>query len=276
MREPPMGCLRASDGVILRYVVDDYTDPWRSPQTLFLLHAAMGSSRRFYKWVPILARDFRVVRPDMRGHGQSEVPGKDGLSLDRLVRDVIELAAHLGCDQFHLAGSSAGAMISMQIALDHPHRVKTLATFASPPGLKHSMIDAQQWIARIRAKGLRGFLEETLDERFPGATDPEFVRWFVDEASRTSEEMVCRFVPVMRNVDQNGRLGEIACPMLCVVPDSDPHIKLEQYEVIRQRVPACEFVIYHGYQHNITDVVPERCAAELKRFLLRHCPVDAC
>ena len=53
----------ASDGLKLRYAVDDYSDPWRPRETLFLLHAAMGSSRRLYKWVPILARHFRVVRP---------------------------------------------------------------------------------------------------------------------------------------------------------------------------------------------------------------------
>lgn len=269
--ERQMESFRASDGLVLRYVIDDYTDPWRPGQMLFLLHAAMGSSRRLYKWVPILARHFRVVRPDMRGHGQSDVPGEGQLSFGRLVRDVVELADHLGCQRFHIAGSSAGAIISMQVALDHPQRVKTLASFASPPGLKRSMIDPQKWISTIKAKGLRGFLEETIDERFPPGTEPGFVRWFVEEASRTSQEFLCRFVPMMREIDQTSRLGEITCPVLSVVPDSDPHITLAQYEVIREHVPACEFIVYHGFQHNITDAVPERCAEELKRFLLKHC-----
>ncbi|MBI3069214.1 MAG: alpha/beta fold hydrolase [Betaproteobacteria bacterium] len=269
--EPQMESFRAGDGLTLRYVVDDYTDPWRPPQTLFLLHAAMGSSRRLYRWVPILARHFRVVRPDMRGHGRSDVPREGQLSFGRLVRDVVELADHLGCRQFHIAGSSAGAIISMQVALDHPQRVKTLAGFASPPGLKRTMIDPGKWISAIKQKGLRAFLEETIDERFPPGTDPDFVRWFVDEASRTNEEFLCRFVPVMREVDQTARLHEIECPMLAVVPDRNPHITLAQYEVIREHAPRCEFIVYHGFQHNITDVVPERCAGELKRFLLDHC-----
>jgi 3-oxoadipate enol-lactonase len=55
-----------------------------------------------------------------------------------------------------------------------------------------------------------------------------------------------------------------------VVPDEDPHIVLAQYEVIKAHVPQCEFVVYHGYQHNITDAVPERCADELLRFLRSH------
>jgi 3-oxoadipate enol-lactonase len=140
----------ASDGLKLSYAVDDYSDPWRPQETLFLLHAAMGSSRRLYKWVPILSRDFRVVRPDMRGHGQSAVPGPDQLSVARLAADVAEIADALGCKQFHVAGSSAGAIVAMQVAIDYPNRVKTLGDFASTPGLKNSLVDAEQWIARIK------------------------------------------------------------------------------------------------------------------------------
>jgi 3-oxoadipate enol-lactonase len=263
----PMESFRTSDGLTLRYRVDDYTPPWEPKQVLFLLHAAMGSSSRLYRWIPILARHFIVVRPDMRGHGHSEVPGPHQFSFQRLAGDVVELADRLRCERFHLAGSSAGAIISMQVALDCPQRVMSLGCYAASPGLKGTNIDPQKWIATIKAKGLRGFLEETIDERFPPGTDAAFVRWFVDEASRTDPDFLCRFVPAMREVDLTLRLHEISCPMLSVVPDSDPHITLEQYAVIRKHVPHCEFVVYRGLQHNITDVVPERCAQELDRFL---------
>ena len=45
---------RASDGNRIAYTIDDYTDPWRTPATLLLLHAAMGSSKRWYAAVPPL------------------------------------------------------------------------------------------------------------------------------------------------------------------------------------------------------------------------------
>ena len=151
----------ASDGLKLQYAVDDYSDPWRPPETLILVHAAMGSSHRLYKWVPILARQFRVVRPDMRGHGQTAIPGPDQLSVARLAQDVAEIADALGCKEFHVAGSSAGAIVAMRVAIDYPQRVKTLGDFASTPGLKNSLVDAEKWIAGIKAQGFRGFLEAT-------------------------------------------------------------------------------------------------------------------
>jgi pimeloyl-ACP methyl ester carboxylesterase len=149
----------ASDGLTLAYAVDDHTDPWTKADTLILMHAVLGSSRRFYQWVPLLSRHLRVVRLDMRGHGDSEVPGEQHFSFQRLTQDVVELADHMQCPRFHLAGSSAGAIIAMQIALDHPQRVKALANFAAAPGLKHTNIDHGQWIASVKAKGLRGFFE---------------------------------------------------------------------------------------------------------------------
>ena len=42
------GTFSTADGLQLAYYVDDFTDPWRKPDTVLLLHAAMGSSRRWF------------------------------------------------------------------------------------------------------------------------------------------------------------------------------------------------------------------------------------
>jgi 3-oxoadipate enol-lactonase len=267
-----MHTFTASDGLGLAYAVQGYTEPWRTPDTLVLLHAAMGSSRRLYAWVPHLAGRFRVVRPDLRGHGRSEVPAESlPLTLDRLARDVIDLLDHLGVERVHLAGSSAGAIVSMQVAIAFPERVRTLGIFASTPGLRPSNVNADRWVAQIRARGVRAFLAETIADRFDvSRVDPGFVEWFLDESARTRPELLARFVPLMASVDLTDRLGLIRCPTLAVVPDHDPISSMAQYEVLRERIPDVEFVVYRGLPHNITDAVPDRCAQELARFLAAH------
>ncbi len=260
----------ASDGLNVGYVVDDFSDPWEPKETLILIHAAMGSSRRLYKWVPSLSRHFRVVRPDLRGHGETEMPGPDQLSLERLTKDIIELADHLGLTKFHIAGSSAGAIVAMRTTLDNPERILTLTNFASTPGLKNSLIDMNKWVAHIRAKGMRGFLEETIAERFPNVADKGFLAWFIEESARTDPELFARFGPMMKAIDFTDRLHEIKCPMLNVIPGHDPLGAPDQYDVYKKLVPHCEFIVYEGLPHNITDSVPERCASDLLRFLLKH------
>ena len=77
-------------------------------------------------------------------------------------------------------------------------------------------------------------------------------------------------VPMMATVDLQDDLPKIACPMLVVVPGADPLHPADEYRPIAERVPGCEFVVYDGLPHNITDAEPDRCAQELKRFLLKH------
>jgi len=264
-----MESFKTSDGITLHYVVDDYTDPWHKADTLLMSHAAMGSSRRFYAWVPHLARHFRVVRLDMRGHGESEAPGPEQMAFERFGLDVVELLDHLGLDAVHLAGSSAGGIVSQSVAIRYPQRVKTLSSFAATPGMKNGQADHAGWVTKIGAKGIAGFLRETIADRIKlDEADPGFVDWFIQEAARTDVPALARFVPMMVRIDLVPELHRIRCPVLVVVPGADPIHPVSDYELIKKQIPHCEFIVYEGLPHNITDAVPDRCAEELKRFLL--------
>jgi 3-oxoadipate enol-lactonase len=76
---------------------------------------------------------------------------------------------------------------------------------------------------------------------------------------------------MMKACDLTSRLHEIRCPALAVIPHPDPLGTSAQYAVVRDRIRGCEYIVYENLPHNITDSVPEKCAAELKRFLLKHC-----
>jgi len=266
-----MTSLKMSDGLELRYVVDDFTDPWHAADTLILLHAAMGSSRRLYAWVPHLCRHVRVVRPDLRGHGKSGIPAEGQLTLDRLRDDILELMDHLNLERAHIAGSSAGGIIAMYTAVTHADCVASLAAFAAIPGLKMSAghTDYGAWMTGIRTEGVHSFLKRTIGTRFDlDQVDPGFVDWFLDEAARNDPELLCRFVGLMSSTDFSDRVGEIKCPTLAVVPGGDPNQSMDEYAVLRDNIRNCKFVVYPGMPHNITDAVPDRCAQELRDFLL--------
>src|SRR5712692_1271960 len=138
-REASVDSFTASDGARLGYCIDDFTDPWNKAPILLLLHAAMGSARRYYAWVPPLSRHYRVVRMDLRGHGSSEIPPPDReLTLERLVGDVAELMDHLDCANAHIVGNSAGGYLGQQLAMNQGARVRSLMLFGSTPGRRNS------------------------------------------------------------------------------------------------------------------------------------------
>jgi len=260
---------KASDGTQLAYYVDDFTDPWKKAPILLLLHAAMGSARRYFAWVPLLSRHCRVVRMDLRGHGNSPVPPRgDELTLDRLVADVAELMDHIDCPSAHIVGNSAGGYLGQQLAMNHRERVRSLMLFGSTPGLKNSQ--APSWIPQIQAKGLRAFLAETIADRLPlDKVDPGLVEWFLDEAAKNDPAYIGKFVLLMARYDWSDQLDRITCPMLVVVPGAEPIGSTANYEPFRRYVKDVEMRVYEGAPHNICDAFPDRCAGDVIDFLSR-------
>ena len=265
-----MNCFKASDGLEIAYALDDYTDPWRPAPTVILVHAAMGSSIRFYAWTPHLARHFRVARIDMRGHGATALPATAALSVERLAQDVVELADHLGARQFHVAGSSAGSTVAGKTAIDYPDRVLSFGAFACTGGIKHALQDQNSWVRKIGEQGLAKFLRDTIADRVDiKAVEPGFVDWFIAESARTSVAALERFVPMMRGFDFVADLHRIRCPTLAVAPGGDPIHTVDHYRALPEKIPDCEFVVYDGLPHNITDAAPDRCAMDYHKFLLQ-------
>jgi pimeloyl-ACP methyl ester carboxylesterase len=259
-----------SDGLRLAYYTDDFTNPWAKAPTVLLLHAAMGSARRYFGWVPHLCRAYRVVRLDLRGHGASQVPPPDqALTLERLVTDVVELLDHLGLAAAHVVGNSAGGYLGQQLAMNRPERVTSLSLYGSTPGLKNSQ--APSWIPQIQAKGMRGFLAETIRDRLPRDADPGLVKWFLDEAAKNDPAYIGKFVLLMASYDWSGEVDRIACPTMVVIPGAETVGSFANYEPFR-RLKDVEFKVYDGLPHNICDAVPDRCAADLRDFLDRRFP----
>ena len=118
----------------MHYVIDDYTDPWRKPDTVLLLHGSCESHAMWYGWVPVLARELRVVRPDMRGFGLSTPMPRDyAWPLDTVVDDFAALMTQLNIERFHLAGAKIAGTIARRFASRHASRVQTLTLIGTPP-----------------------------------------------------------------------------------------------------------------------------------------------
>lgn len=270
MLQPNMAYLTASDGVRLAYRVDDFTDPWREPHDpVLLLHPAMGAYRRWYAWIPILARRFPVLSLDLRGHGASEVPGESKpLTVERLADDVREVLDALGTARVHLVGNSAGGYVGQRLAIEDPARIATLSLIASTPGLRHSKAGA--WPAEIARVGLESFVRASVGDRFPPGTDPGLVDWFCRQTGSNDPRWIARFVTHMASRDWTDDLPRIACPTLIVAPGNEPIGSHNQYEIMRRLMPRAELLSYEGLPHNLGDAVPERCTRDVLAFLERH------
>ena len=65
------------------YRDDWFGEPWRKPETAILIHGNAESSIVWYAWMPRMAQEFRVLRPDLPGFGRSRIPSGFEWSLCR-------------------------------------------------------------------------------------------------------------------------------------------------------------------------------------------------
>ena len=116
------------DPTLEMYYEDDcYADPWRAPETVILHHGNAKNSRLWYAWVPLLARQYRVIRLDARGFGRSSAPPEGyQWSLSNFGTDLLRLMDYLKVDKAHLVGETIGGTIGLQFAYEHPERLHTL------------------------------------------------------------------------------------------------------------------------------------------------------
>ncbi|PHM31279.1 alpha/beta fold hydrolase [Xenorhabdus innexi] len=101
---------------------------------LVLLHS-LGTN--LHLWDPIvssLARNYRILRLDMRGHGLSEV-GKASFLIEDLAKDVLSITDYFGIDVFSVAGVSIGGLIAQHLADSIPERLVSMVlidTYLAP------------------------------------------------------------------------------------------------------------------------------------------------
>ncbi len=96
-----------------------------------LLH---GFPEFWYSWrfqIPVLARHFKVVAPDLRGYNDSDKPG-NGYDLETLTEDIRGLIHSLGYVRAHIIGHDWGGIIAWQLAQKFPHFLDRLVILNAP------------------------------------------------------------------------------------------------------------------------------------------------
>lgn len=105
------------NGAEIHYVTVGQGDP------LVLLHSGTQSGRMFDPFVDEFSEQYRLIIPDLRGHGGSTNPaGK--WSTRQFAADIFALLDHIGVERFKAIGASAGAMTLLHMATTQPERVE--------------------------------------------------------------------------------------------------------------------------------------------------------
>jgi len=132
---------------------------WGNEQAplLVLVHGGRDHAHS-WDWVAgELAREWHVVAPDLRGHGDSAWAPDGHYDMVDFVYDLAELVEHLGASPFALVGHSLGGNIALRYAGVYPHNIRKLVLIE---GLGPSPAKAAAEDARPMAEVMRSWIEE--------------------------------------------------------------------------------------------------------------------
>lgn len=99
-------------------------------EVLLLIHGMAGSSQTWREILPRLAKNYRVIAPDLLGHGQSAKPRTD-YSLGAFAVGLRDLLDELEVDSATIVGQSLGGGIAMQFLYQHPDYCQRLILISS-------------------------------------------------------------------------------------------------------------------------------------------------
>ena len=246
---------------------------------LILQHGYGRSSKFWYHWVPYLSRFYRVIRPDLRGHGQTRVDPStyEKFTVQTYVEDMIDLIDALGRGKVHYCGESFAGILGMILAAEHPEKVHTLSMVSAPLTISTSLKDA--WNAG------HGSLQEALDTlgavewarrtnastRFPPGTDPKRIEWYANEMAKTPKEVLVSFFALICQASAGPYLSRVNVPMLGLYP-SDGRITGPNEESIRKIIAdkRMKYVSFPTEFHSIQFMLPAACATHVLHFIAQH------
>jgi pimeloyl-ACP methyl ester carboxylesterase len=265
-----MPTLRIPPDLDMHYVVDDFTDPWTQPETMLLLHGNSESGLAWNGWMPQLARRFRVVRPDMRGYGQSTPMPRDyPWSVDSIISDYLKLMDTLDIPRFHLVGAKIGGTIARAFAARHPQRVRTLTVIGTPAPSRPSRDPLKPLLEDFEKNGVEPWARRTMAARLGSKFPAEGVEWWIKLMGRTAVSSQIGFMPAIAWADIRADLPKIKSPTLVITTEENGHNSIEATREWQQAIPNSTLRVLPGDSYHVAASDPELCARETLEFISR-------
>jgi pimeloyl-ACP methyl ester carboxylesterase len=219
---------------------------------VILLHGGLGNSDYFGLQVPALAKKYRVIVMDSRGHGRS-TRDSAAYGYDLMAEDVIGLLDYLKVKKAAVIGWSDGAILGLDIAIHHPDRISKLFAFAAnsdPSG-----------VADISTSTVfNAYIARTSAEYEMMSPTPKEYQAFLDQIGKMWASQP--------NFTKE-QLGAITTPTWIVDGDHDEAIKRENTELMAGLIPGAGLLILPQVSHFAFLQDPNGFNAALLHFLDR-------
>lgn len=266
--------------------MDLYCDIRGSGEPILCLHGHPGSARTMAVFSERLSRQYQTLAPDLRGYGASRV--RQPFHLEESLGDLVALLDRQGINQCWVLGWSLGGILSLELALRHPKRVRGLiliATAARPVGnhprpswlevtntglasLINLVIPGHPWV--IRHLGQNSLYRYLLQQHTPAAyrrlAKEGF--WAFVNTSRHAHQALNQ--AMAKGYNRLPAVNQITVPCLVLCGEQDRHITAQASLETARHLPLSESRCYANTAHLLPWEIPDLLLNDIEAWLSNH------
>lgn len=265
------------NGQTSHYIIEDFTDPWKARDTVLIQHGFGRNVEHWYHWIPALARQYRVIRRDLRGHGWSSYPTegsgrKYSYDLDTILGEITDLLDQLEIDKVHFLGESTSGMLGEALAARSPDRLLSLTICSSPTHLPPEALQFfafghPSWPEALRKLGSRGWGHAL--SMAPGtvaSSEPGYLQWWLDQVAQADGEGLAGYAGFLSTLDARPFLKDIQLPTLVLAPKNSAVMSVAQMEGLVKQIKNSQLELVDAPGHEIYVTGAEQCQNAVIKF----------
>ena len=218
---------------------------------VLVLPSSLGTTRELWEpQVETLVREFRVLRYEQRGHGDSEIP-PGPYTMEELARDALALLDEVGLDRGCWCGLSLGGMVGMWLGANVPQRVDALVLACTSARVPAPDVYRER-AAIVRERGIEPVADAVVDRWFTRETfrqRPALPARFRELLVATPPEGYAACCEALAGWDFGDELAEIAVPTLVIAGEEDQATPAADTDLLAERIPGSRLVTLAGAAH---------------------------
>lgn len=253
----------AVDGHLLQHEVHGEGAP------VLLVHGFPLSREMWRPLVPLLSDRFRLILPDLRGHGASAPSAR--VTMAEFADDLARLLDDVGESRpVTLVGMSMGGYVAFEFCRRHEARLKALAltNTRARADTEDEARGRRETAVRVLREGSAIVAEAMLAKLFaPEAPEILRDRWRTIMAATPPAGVAAALEAMATRQDSFTTLRRLACPVQIVAGALDPITPPDDSRRMHEASPGSRLAILEGTAHMTAVEAPERFAATLIDFL---------
>lgn len=256
--------IELSNGISLEYL-----DRGKG-EVLLLLHG-LGSTKADWDYqVDEFAKEFRIIAPDLRGHGNSSKPSaRSEYGIDKCARDMQLLLQELGIERCTVVGFSMGGAIAFEMAIEFPDLLSKMVIINTAPDF-NDLGEMGEEMVRERTKALKDTGMEPLARQisegmFPEEDQKQLKNAFFQRACKNPVEAYYNSFITLMEWGIGEKIGQIKIPVLIVASQFD-YTPVSLKESYAKKMAHAEVVVIKDSRHGVTMDQPAKFNEALLKF----------